>query len=89
MKRLAYEDLVSCNADRRTQEGLYRGRELMIIELLLQPGRCWALLCRDLGQPSQHPCLVGTPVLPFLNKHWSPERLNHWPEVTQLVKAFI
>lgn len=26
-----------------------------------------------------------TPVLPFVNKGWSPERLNRWPEVTQPV----
>lgn len=59
MRRLAYEELVSCNAD-RTQEGLYRGRELMIIELLLQPDRCWALECRDLGHLHSIPALWAT-----------------------------
>lgn len=54
MKRLAYEELVSCNAD-RTQEGLYRGRELMIIELLLQPD-----VCRDLGHLHSIPALWAT-----------------------------
>lgn len=59
----------------------------MFTELLLQTSRYWALGGSDLGQLSQHPYLVGTIVLPFLNKCWGPERLNHWPEVTQLVKA--
>lgn len=54
---------------------------------LLQLGRCWALLCSDLGQLSQHPYLVDTIVLLLFIKRWGPERLNHWPEVAQLVKA--
>lgn len=57
----------------------------MLIELL-QLGRCWALLCSDLGQLSQHPYLIDTIVL-LLNKHWGPERLTRWPEVAQQVKV--